>query len=132
VDRRRLALFALLAFAVATAVAIVVSGSRSHTGQGVAPMVVQGVGHAFALVAALALLAPGDVFGPPAGADRKLGGVVLAALVVLVLLDAFADAAGGANIGAGFLRLICLVVIVAVAGRLMSTTVALGRRRPGL
>jgi hypothetical protein len=108
VDRRRLALFALLAFAVATAVAIVVSGSRSHTGQGVAPMVVQGVGQAFALVAALA------------------------APMVLVLLDAFADAAGGANIGAGFLRLICLVVIVAVAGRLVSTTVALGRRRPGL
>jgi hypothetical protein len=106
VDRRRLALFALLAFA--TAVVIVVSGSRSHTGQGVAPMVVQGVGQAFALVAALA------------------------APMVLVLLDAFADAAGGANIGAGFLRLICLVVIVAVAGRLMSTTVALGRRRPGL
>jgi hypothetical protein len=126
VDRRRAALYALVAFAVATAVAIVVSGSRPGTGQGIAPMAVQLVGYAFALVAVLALLAPA---GRPAGADRKLGGVVLAAVAALVLLDvvAFADS-DGANIGAGFLRLVCLVVIVAVAGRLIATTVAQGRR----
>jgi hypothetical protein len=129
VDRRRLALFALLAFAVATAVAIVVSGSRPHLAQGVAPMVVQVAGYAFALVAALVLLAPAD---RPGGADRKLGGAVLASLVVLVLLDVVTYSPEGANIGAGFARLICLVVIVAVAARLMSTTVASGRRRPGL
>jgi hypothetical protein len=93
-------------------------------------MVVQGVGYALALVAALDLLAPA---AHPAGADRKLGGAVLVALAALVLLDvfAFADDSGGANIGAGFLRLVCLVVIVAVAGRLMATTVALGRGRSG-
>ena len=94
-DRRRFALYALVAFAVATAAAIVIGGSR------------------------------------PAGADSKLGGVVLASVVVLVLLDVFAFAgSGGANIGAGFLRLVCLVVIVAVAGRLTATAVAPGRRRP--
>jgi hypothetical protein len=53
---------------------------------------------------------------------------VLASVVVLVLLDvvAFGDT-DGANVGAGFLRLVCLVVIVAVAGRLMATAV----RTPG-
>jgi len=130
VDRRRVALRALLGFAVLTAVAIVFSGSRPGTGQGIAPLVVQVVGYAFALAAALVLLAPEGRFGPQDGADRKLGGAVLLALVVLVLLDAVADTEG-ANIGAGFLRLICLVVIVAVAARLMSTTMAPGRRPPG-
>jgi hypothetical protein len=129
VDRRRLALVALLSFAVFTAVAIVVSGSRPVPEQGSAPWIVQGLGYLSALVAAVVLLAPGGLPGPPAGADRKLGGVLLAALAILVLLDAFAfDSSGGANIGAGFLRLVCLVGIVAVAGRLMATTVALGRR----
>ena len=127
-DRRRFALYALVAFAVATAVAIVISGSRPHTAQGVAPMVAQGIGYGCALLAALDLLAPA---AHPAGADAKLGGAVLASVVVLVLLDVFAFAgSGGANIGAGFLRLVCLVVIVAVAGRLTATTVAPGRRRP--
>jgi hypothetical protein len=126
VDRRRLALVALLSFAVFTAVAIVVSGSRPVPEQGSAPWIVQGLGYLSALVAAVVLLAPGGLPGPPAGADRKLGGVLLAALAIL---DAFAfDSSGGANIGAGFLRLVCLVGIVAVAGRLMATTVALGRR----
>ena len=124
-DRRRSALYALVAFAVATAAAIVISGSRPGTGQGIAPMVVQAVGYVFALLAALDLLAPS---AHPAGADRRLGGVILVALTALVLLDVFA--AGGPDIGAGFLRLVCLVVIVAVAGRLTATTVASGRRGP--
>ncbi|HVD29028.1 MAG TPA: hypothetical protein VNC79_11100 [Mycobacteriales bacterium] len=124
-DRRRSALYALVAFAVATAAAIVISGSRPGTGQGIAPMVVQAVGYVFALLAALDLLAPA---AHPAGADRRLGGVILVALTALVLLDVFA--AGGPDIGAGFLRLVCLVVIVAVAGRLTATTVASGRRGP--
>jgi hypothetical protein len=128
VDRRRFALYALVACAVATAVAIVIGGSRPHTAQGVAPLVVQGIGYGCALLAALDLLAPA---AHPAGADSKLGGVVLASVVVLVLLDVFAFAgSGGANIGAGFLRLVCLVVIVAVAGRLTASAVAPGRRRP--
>jgi hypothetical protein len=54
VDRRRAALLALVAFAVCTALAIVIGGSRPHTAQGVAPTMVQGIGYACALVAALA------------------------------------------------------------------------------
>jgi hypothetical protein len=124
VDRRRAALYALVAFAIATAAAIVISGGRPAGEQGVAPLVVQGVGYACALVAALELLAPAE---NPAGADRKLGGAILVALTALVLLDVFA--AGGPDIGAGFLRLVCLLVIVAVAARLLASTLASGRRR---
>ena len=129
-DRRRVALYALVAFAVATAVAIVIGGSRPAGGQGVAPMVVQGVGYAFALAGALDLLAPA---AHPAGADRRLGGAILASLVVLVVLDvvAFSGSDEGANIGAGLLRLVCLVVIVAVAARLLVGTLTVDRRRPG-
>jgi hypothetical protein len=124
VDRRSAALYALVAFAIATAAAIVISGGRPAGAQGLAPLVVQGVGYACALVAALELLAPAE---NPAGADRKLGGAILVALTALVLLDVFA--AGGPDIGAGFLRLVCLVVIVAVAARLLASTLASGRRR---
>ena len=123
-DRRRAALYALVAFAIATAAAIVISGGRPAGAQGLAPLVVQGVGYACALVAALELLAPAE---NPAGADRKLGGAILVALTALVLLDVFA--AGGPDIGAGFLRLVCLLVIVAVAARLLASTLASGRRR---
>ena len=124
-DRRRAALYALVAFAVATAVAIGISGARPAGDQGIAPLVVQGVGDACALVAALELLAPAP---HPVGADRRLGGAILAALAVLVLLDAFA--AAGPDIGAGFLRLVWLVVNVAVAARLTQATAGSGRRRP--
>ncbi len=125
-DRRRFALYALVAFAVATAAAIVISESRPSGEQGIAPLVVQGLGYGCALLAALDLLAPA---AHPAGADRKLGSVVLASVVVLVLLDLFAfGGGGGANIGAGFLRLVCLVVVVAVAGRLAAGTVRATRR----
>ena len=47
-DRRRLALVALVAFATATAVAIAVSGTRPAAAQGLAPFVVQVVGLAVA------------------------------------------------------------------------------------
>jgi hypothetical protein len=123
VDRRRLALVALVAFALATAVAIVVSGARPASAQGTLPFVVRAVGYGFALVGGMALLRP---------ADRKLGGAVLAAVAVLAVLDveAFAGEAAGSDIGAGLLRLICLVVIVAVAGRLVATTITAGRPQP--
>ena len=124
-DRRRAALYALVAFAVATAVAIVISGARPAGAQGIAPMVVQSAGYVFAVLAALELLAPA---AHPAGADGKLGGVILGAVAVLVALDLFAGA--GPDIGAGFLRLVCLVVIVAVAGRLVATSRPAGRPRP--
>jgi hypothetical protein len=86
---------------------------------------VQAVGYVCALLAALELLAPA---AHPAGADRKLGGVILVALAVLVALDVFAEA--GPDVGAGFLRLVCLVVIVAVAGRLVATSRPAGRPHP--
>jgi hypothetical protein len=124
-DRRRAALYALVAFAGATAVAIVISGARPATGQGIAPIVVRSVGYVCALLAALELLAPA---AHPAGADRKLGGVILLALAVLVAVDVFAGS--GPDIGAGFLRLVCIVVIVAVAGRLVATSRPADRSRP--
>jgi 4-amino-4-deoxy-L-arabinose transferase-like glycosyltransferase len=127
VDRRLFALYALVAFATATAAAIVIGGARPAGEQGVAPLVVQGIGYGCAILAALDLLAPA---AHPVGADRKLGGVVLSSVAVLVVLDAFALAdSGGATIGAGFLRLLCLVVIVAVAGRLLATSRTAGRQR---
>jgi hypothetical protein len=127
VDRRRAALYALVGFAVATAVAIVISGSRPAGAQGVAPLVLQGIGYVCALLAAADLLAPA---AHPAGADRKLGGVIVVAVAALILLDVVGFAGSdGTNIGAGFLRLVCLVVIVAVAARLLVGTLATGRRR---
>lgn len=128
-DRRRLALVALVAFAVATAGASAVAGARPASAPGIAPFVVRAVGYACALGGGLVLLRGGS---RPAGADRRLGGTVLAAVALLAVLDveAFAGEAGGANLGAGFLRLVCLVVLVAVAGRLVATAVtAAGRRR---
>jgi hypothetical protein len=129
VGGRRIALVALVAFAVATAAAIALSGSRPGSAQGIAPLVVQGVGYGFALTAALVLMAPSD---SAAGADRRLGGAVLAAVALLVLLDVEVSTGegGGANVGAGLVRLVCLLVIVAVAGRLLVTGLASGRRRP--
>jgi hypothetical protein len=124
VDRRRAALYALVAFAVATAAAIAISGSRPHLAQGVAPWLVQGVGYLFALLAAAELLLPA---AHPVGADRRLGGVLLVAVAGMVLVDVFA--AAGPNIGAGFRRLVCLVVIVAVAARLLMTTLPSARGR---
>jgi hypothetical protein len=124
VDRRRAALYALVGFAIATAVAIGISGARPAGAQGTAPWLVQAVGYVFAVLAAVELLLPA---AHPSGADRKLGGVVLVAVTALVLLDVFAEA--GPNIGAGFLRLVCLVVIVAVAGRLVATSRPAGHPR---
>jgi hypothetical protein len=77
-----------------------------------------------ALLAALDLLAPA---AHPVGADRKLGGVILVALAAMVLVDVLAGAAP--DLGAGFLRLVCLVVIVAVAARLFAASRASGRPR---
>jgi uncharacterized membrane protein len=124
VDRRRAALYALIVFAVASAVSIVISGSRPAGEQGALPWIVQGVGYVFGVLAAVELLLPA---AHPAGADRKLGGVLLVAVAVMVGLDVFGG--GGSDIGAGFLRLVCLVVIVAIAARLLTTTLASGRSR---
>jgi hypothetical protein len=63
----------------------------------------------------------------PSGADRPIGGTVLGALVVLVLLDLFA--ASGPDIGAGFVRLVGLVVILVATVRLARGLAAAGRAR---
>jgi hypothetical protein len=50
---------------------------------------------------------------------------------VLVLVDAvrLGDASGGANIGAGFVRLVCLVVLGVMTARLALAVAAAGRAR---
>jgi hypothetical protein len=107
-DRRRAALVLLLTFVVCTGVAIVVSGSRPGPEQGLAPSAVQVVGYLLALGAAVLLLA-GE-------AGRRIGATVLGALAVLVALELVASS--GPDIGAGFARSICLVVIGVATARL--------------
>ena len=117
-DRRRTSLVLLLLFVLCTGVAIVVSGSRPGLQQGVAPTVVQSVGYLLAFVAAVLLLSTPD------GSARGLGGTVLGALVVLVLVELLSGA--GPDIGAGLVRLIALVVVMVATVRL-----ALGVARAG-
>jgi hypothetical protein len=117
-DTRRPALIALLAFLGLTVVAIGISGSRPALQQGVAPAVVQFAGYACALAGAVLMLSrPGA---------RGTGATVLAALVVLVALEVAVDD-GSPDIGAGFVRLLCLGVLVAVTLRLMRPPTAIGR-----
>ena len=118
-DLRRPALFALLAFLGLTFVAIMLSGSRPASQQGVAPAAVQFAGYACALAAAVLLLVR-----PRA---RGTGVTVLGALVVLVALELAIDD-GSPEIGGGFVRLLCLGVLVAVTLRLMRPPTAAGRR----
>ena len=101
--------------------AIVVSGSRPATDQGIAPLVVQGVGYVFVLLAVALLLAPAGSAGDSPLVTRvegRVGGVLLMALVLLVVLDILAYSEVGASIGAGFARLVVLVVIVGATVRL--------------
>ncbi|TFV67318.1 UNVERIFIED_ORG: hypothetical protein E4P37_03995 [Bacillus sp. AZ43] len=120
-DRRRAALALLFLFVLCTGVALVVGGSRPALEQGLAPSLVQSVGYLGGLAAGLLLvIAPQD--GP-----RRLGGVVLGAVVVLVVLDLVA--AGGTNIGAGLLRTIGLFVIMVAMIRLALGVAASGRTR---
>jgi hypothetical protein len=125
-DRRRSALLALLLFVCFTALAIVVSGTRPHLAEGTAPEVLQGIGYLCGLVGGGLLLAPAR---GAAGDDRRAGAVVVGALAVLVVLDALTSDSGGADIGAGFVRLICLVAIAVVTARLAATTVSARRSR---
>jgi len=124
-DRRRPSLVLLLLFVLCTGVAIVLSGSRPGLEQGLAPAIVQFVGYAFGLVGAVLLISSateGAVVDP-----RRIGGVVLGALVVLVLLDLLG--ADGTNIGAGFVRLVALVVIMVATIRLALGVASAGRTR---
>jgi peptidoglycan/LPS O-acetylase OafA/YrhL len=127
VDRRSPAVKALLLFVACTGVAIVISGMRPANDPGVLPFAVQLVGYAFAAVAGLLLVASRPE-------DRRPGVVVLGALAVLVLLDvfAFADSSGGANIGAGFVRLVGLLVIAIQTVQLARGVAGSRRERPSL
>ena len=121
-DRRRTSLVLLLLFVLCTGIAIVVSGSRPGLEQGLAPALVQFVGYACALAAGVLLLSSASE-----ETARRIGGVVLGALVVLVLLDLLV--AAGPNIGAGFVRLVGLVVIMVATIRLALGIAAAGRAR---
>ena len=123
-DRRRASLVLLLLFVACTGVAIVVSGSRPGLQQGVAPTVVQFLGYLFALVAAVLLIAP-TADGP--GQERTLGFTVLGGLAVLVAVEVVSE--GGPDIGAGFVRLIGLVVIGVATVRLGQGVTAERRAR---
>ena len=125
-DRRGRSLVALLVFIVLTGASIVVSGSRPHLDQGAAPLVLQVVGYLSALAAGVLLLAPAQGAG---GDDRRLGLVVLLAVVALALIDAvtFAADSSGADIGAGLLRLICLVAVGVATARLAIAAAAARR-----
>jgi peptidoglycan/LPS O-acetylase OafA/YrhL len=123
VDRRRAPLLLLLAFLACTAGSIVVSGSRSGLDQGTAPWLLQIVGYLFALAAGVSLAAHG------AGGQRRTGFVVLAAVVVLALVDAVTWGQQGANIGGGFVRLVVLLVLCAVTARLARDAAAARRPR---
>jgi hypothetical protein len=121
VDRRRTSLVLLLLFVLCSGIAIVVSGSRPELEQGLAPALVQFTGYLFALVAGVLLTSSWE------GSGRRLGGVVLGALAVLVLLDLLV--AAGPNIGAGFVRLVGLVVIMVATIRLALGIAAAGSAR---
>jgi hypothetical protein len=123
-DRRRASVVLLLLFVACTGVAIVVSGSRPGLQQGVAPTVVQFLGYLFALVAAVLLIAP-TADGP--GRERTLGFTVLGGLAVLVAVEVVSE--GGPDIGAGFVRLIGLVVIGVATVRLGQGVTAERRAR---
>ena len=113
-DRSRVALGLLLGFIACIGVAVVVSGSRPGLQQGIAPTVAAFAGYLLALVAAVLLIAqPAE---GRSGTARKIGAIVLGAVVLLVLLDVFA--AEGPNIGAGFVKLIGELVILAATARL--------------
>jgi len=121
-DRSRTSLVLLLLFVLCTGVSIVVSGSRPHLDQGLAPALVQFLGYAFGLAAGVLLVSSADQ-----GAGRRFGGVVLGSLAVLVLLDLLVADDGGANIGAGLVRLVGLVVIMVATIRLALGVAAAGR-----
>ena len=126
-DRLRLALALLFAFIACTGVAIFLSGLRPAGDPGVAPWAVQVVGYLCGIAAGVLLLAPA---GNSDARDRRTGGLLTAALVALVLLDAATTAtdSGGADIGAGLARLVLLVVIAVGTVRVARAVAA--ERRP--
>ena len=122
-DRRAPALAALMLFVVLTGVAIAVSGARPASAQGTAPWLVQMLAYLCAVAGGAVLMSASDQRG------LRLGGLVLAAAVVMLLVDGLAmlSEEEGANIGAGLARLVCLLLIGGATVR-VALDVAAARR----
>jgi hypothetical protein len=106
-DRRAPALAALMLFVVLTGVAIAVSGARPASAQGTAPWLIQMLAYVCAVAGGAVLVSATDQRA------LRIGGLVLAAAVVMLLVDGltFLSEEEGANIGAGLARLVCLLLI---------------------
>ncbi|MGY1590603.1 hypothetical protein ACI79D_01370 [Geodermatophilus sp. SYSU D00708] len=122
-ERLRLALPLLGLFVALTVLATVFSGSRPATEPGVLPWALQIAGYLGAIAGGVLLL---TVPGP--GVHRRAGLVVLGAVVVLALLDAWTQDDLGADIGGGLVRLVCLVAVVVATVRVGAEAVSRGRR----
>ena len=105
--RREPALAALMLFVVLTGVAIAISGARPASAQGAAPLLVQVLAYLCAVAGGAVLVSASDQRG------LRLGGLVLAAAVVMLLVDGLTALSEeeGANIGAGLARVVCLLLI---------------------
>lgn len=127
VDRRGPALAALMFFVVATVVALVLDGRLPASEDSVAGWVLQVLGYLAALAAGVLLIA-----APAEAGTQRTGFVVVGAVLLLVLMDAvgLTSDEGGANIGAGFVRLVCLVVLAVVTVRLALSVAAARQSRP--
>ena len=125
-DRRAPALAALMLFVVLTGVAIAVSGARPASAQGTAPWLVQMLAYLCAVVGGAVLVSASDLRGV------RIGGLVLAAAVVMLLVDGLTmlSEEEGANIGAGLARLVCLLLIGGATVR-VALDVAAARRVAG-
>lgn len=124
-DRLRVALRLMLAFAACTGAAILLAGTRPAAGPGLLPWLVQAAGYLCGLGAGLLVLA--SRAGGPAGA--RPGALLLPAVLALVALDVVVatTSTGGAVIGAGLLR-IALLVAIGWATLQIARTLAEGRR----
>ena len=113
-----------MAFVVCTGAAIVLSGSRPATAQGLTPLLAQALGYASAVLAGVLLVASGERGAPEV---RRDGALVPVGCAVLVAADLWSvgTAEGGANIGAGLVRLLGLGPVTGAALNLVRRT-----RRP--
>jgi len=105
-DRRAPALAGLMLFVVLTGVAIAVSGARPASAQGTAPWLIQMLAYLCAVAGGAVLVSASDQRA------LRIGGLVLAAAVVMLLVDGLTFLSEeGVNIGAGLARLVCLLLI---------------------
>ncbi|MBJ7451809.1 MAG: hypothetical protein JHC71_06950 [Blastococcus sp.] len=106
-DRRAPALAGLMLFVVLTGLAIAVGGARPASAQGAAPWLIQMLAYLCAVAGGAVLVSAPDQRG------LRIGGLVLAAAVVMLLVDGLTmlSEEEGANIGAGLARVVCLLLI---------------------